>query len=135
MVEAKNLMMGDLVNQDGCTKYSKVAGVRGNKVYVCWADGSVHAKDQYYFSNIDLTEDVLRENGWTCYSGELPMSGRRYWYTPQGEFHIVELKKNVFAVGLSMSGVIIRYIDELQRALRVVGLDEVADRFCETKKN
>ena len=108
-MKAKELMIGDWVMPHNCTSPSIVAGVTPNKVHTWWADGTKHAKDEYYFDPIPLTPEILEKNG----LDKVP------------ELSMV-LNRDTMPMYHSP---MLHYVHELQHALRLCGLNDLADNF------
>lgn len=118
-MKAENLMIGDFVMQNGCTHPSRVAGVTPNKIHTIWADGTKHAKDACYFEPILLTTEILEKNGFVKHDKIHPYY-MDYYHERDGF--------TIFNSG-TWHGYILDSVHQLQHALRLCGLNDLADNF------
>ena len=106
-----------------------------------WVFMRLHGKDKYYEERvcgisdaefldhipIPLTEEMLKANGFEYYSDEYI-----YWLDEDGlepPFRIFRNSKGVLRISVGYKLVVLRYVHELQHALRLCGLNELADNF------
>lgn len=115
-MEAKELMIGDWVSMR-----------LPNGKYM--ADDQLMSVDavkegRLIVEPILLTEEILKANGWELIGNY----DRDSFYAKDGVFNL-NLSNNVFRLFVSCNVIVIRYIHQLQHALRLCGLNEFADNF------
>lgn len=138
-MKANELMIGDWVRQQGCTLPTKVAGVTANKIHTIWADGSKHSKDEYYFDPIPLTPEILEKNGYRYEQMYGP-----FYRSILGDYAID--REPTISIGWNGRGEMCEWdisdgkggasygrhllgVHELQHALRLCGLNDLAENF------
>ena len=131
-MEATELMIGDWVGRvfdDKRIDYRQVDWIRtgeiGMRYQKVWAIGCIEP--------IPLTPEILEKNGIKKRRNEYAVfgwEGMKQWYItledfkPQYDFWFITSSDR----DLNISGQI-RYVHQLQHALRICGLDELADNF------
>ena len=138
-MKATELQIGDLVKIKGHLDYDKVQEIARDENmqwYISYACSATLFR-AYEFEPIPLTPEILEKNGWLNdpYSRLSLQDGKWlefYWYehrlqkywegTDEWQNHTKQLEL-VFKAGS------IFYVHELQHALRLCGLDELADNF------
>lgn len=138
-MKATELMIGDLVKIKGHLDYDKVQEIARDENmqwYISFACSATLFR-AYEFEPIPLTPEILEKNGWLNdpYSRLSLQDGKWlefYWYehrlqkywegTDEWQNHTKQLEL-VFKAGS------IFYVHELQHALRLCGLNELADNF------
>ena len=131
-MEATELMIGDWVGRvfdDKRIDYRQVDWIRtgeiGMRYQKVWAIGCIEP--------IPLTPEILEKNGIKKRRDEYAVfgwEGMKQWYVtledfkPQYDFWFITSSDR----DLNISGQI-RYVHQLQHALRICGLDELADNF------
>lgn len=94
------------------------------------ADNGIIFTNQLFIGDtkpIPLTEEILKANGFDYYSDEYV-----YWLDEDGlepPFRIFRNSKGVLRISVGYKLVVLRYVHELQHALRQCGLNELADNF------
>lgn len=134
-MKANELMIGDWVNIGGdLPLYSKVTELKRDDIQVCnyW----IAAK---CITPIPLTSEILEKNGFEYSDGTLDYTLRnRIDYNNVWSITAFESKiKQGWCVDTSFSHLnysesarrIINYVHELQHALRLCGLNDLADNF------
>lgn len=122
-MKARELMPGDIVSLfgnaciiDGLSISEGTLRIEGDTVhYYC---------DMQEIEPVPLTAEILDKNGWTLLAN---FGGEAYW-SENGEFH---LPYNKGQYRIIIHGIVIKitYVHELQHALRLCGLDYIADNF------
>ena len=138
-MKATELQIGDLVKIKGHLDYDKVQEIARDENmqwYISFACSATLFR-AYEFEPIPLTPEILEKNGWLNdpYSRLSLQDGKWlefYWYehrlqkywegTDEWQNHTKQLEL-VFKAGS------IFYVHELQHALRLCGLNEIADNF------
>lgn len=122
-MKAKELMIGDLVIfEDNIHKITDLSLCIDGRAFV-----QVDGHDGYIFeheiSPIPLTEDILKTNGWK--------GTALYWSKHKVPFEISILicRTTPFINGHGSVCYYIKYVHELQHALRLCGLQKLADNF------
>ena len=122
-MKAQELMIGDWVKIKGHLDYDKVREITRDENmqwYISFACSATLFR-AYEFEPIPLTSEILEKNGWK-HSNNLMIVGIDdsdfYW---SEEFGV--LYKNQY----NMCNC--KYVHQLQHALRLCGLDELADNF------
>ena len=133
-MKATDLMIGDWV-ETGHLVYNKVQEIaRDNDMqwYISFACSATLFR-AYEFEPIPLTPEILEKNGIKKRRDEYAVfgwEGMKQWYVtledfkPQYDFWFITSSDR----DLNISGQI-RYVHQLQHALRICGLDELADNF------
>lgn len=116
-MEAKELMIGDWVNIKGC----EIAQIRDLKDLLNVELGIFVA------SGVHLTEEILKANGFQYGS-------HAYTYYPdedsvEAPFHILQSNRYGLRIDIPYRVVTLLYVHQLQHALRLCGLAELADNF------
>lgn len=133
-MKASDLMIGDWVYDTHSYNYNKekepVKLDRNEFVELicgCTGNNDLDLGDMY--EPVPLTEEVLKSNGFTKSKDE------RYYYAPNDNRFILgfmggyaNLPAHIF-VECGFYPVTIKYVHELQHAIRLLGLDELADNF------
>lgn len=110
-MEANELMIGDYVRFKSDLEVTRI---------------DAYGLCNWIFSNIDpipLTPEFLEKNGWVCSDGWFERNGVNFFIAKCGD------KYKLCQVLHIRSFATITYIHELQHALRLCGLDELADNF------
>lgn len=148
-MEAKDLMIGDLVrvNRDVCIKNDTIVRVCGidatNRLVEKGLEGSatcvpVDDIDFYsggiwvkYLSPIPITQEILEKNKMREFEHRNPGQGDnliKKWWHKDGSYYVslyMVGDKYTYTVGNSITRVCrIRYVHELQHALRLCGIDK-----------
>ena len=138
-------MIGDWV-QD-CTKFPMQVEVVGEDYLYANFEGNegdvwefVDKDDQP--QPISLTNDILKKNGWAMESYMLPPYAsfiRTYYFTKDEGYTHLELKGNTLKIWFNYekgndgvySDIVIpvNYVHQLQRALRIAGMTDMANNF------
>lgn len=93
----------------------------------CNDDNNIECHDLSKISPIPLTPEILEKNGFVFRADNDTMYGEYYLHN-QSTFAIKMF--NGYLVGMCMSEDLeFHYVHELQHALRLCGLDELADNF------
>ena len=128
-MEATELMIGDWVYSTFCDKPCKVIGIEQyESEYVNVKVTNVTgAKDINSLSFIPLTPEILEKNGWY-----VPLL-KSWWEHPDIAFWMKAYTDGTFELMIDedsdISFCTIRFVHELQHALRLCGLNELADNF------
>lgn len=142
-MKATDLMIGDWVKIKGHLDYDKVQEIARDENmqwYISFACSATLFR-AYEFEPIPLTPEILEKNGWqsfiptayTCCQDHLSIKN-------EGDIHIEwNWEDGTLSVWVSYSEdeegtnpnlkASVRYVHELQDALRLVGLNELADNF------
>lgn len=122
-MEANELMIDDWVYiEDG----DQPNGLSLTKV--C----SIGLDNTSWLHPIPLTEEILKENGWTeFYYGHFEDENHRHFHRGFDRRLELSLIKggNCFCTNFSLGRIDFYYVHELQHALRLCGLDELANNF------
>lgn len=126
VLQAKELMIGDFIRIKGKPwKVSYIApfdiGDARLAVISNDYDGNPYLSD---IEPIPLTIEILEANGWEL----LSFYNREAYYAPNGVFSL-DLRNGLLRLIIHGKIIIIQYVHELQRALRLCGLNELADNF------
>lgn len=116
-MKATDLMIGDWVYSSFSDKPVKVKSINFTDGYG-WVNTTLvpGTKSDMSLSPIPLTPEILEKNGW--WQDEI-----------DGTYHntiSVYGRKAPFSI---LDGVVINYVHQLQHALRLCGLDDLADSF------
>ena len=129
-MKATDLMIGDWVKIKGhldCDKVREIARDENMQWYISFAC-SASLFRTYEFEPIPLTPEILEKNGF------IKVNSQRYDYGyPDTDCYVkVNPKKNMIHVnGRNANSNLYShsFVHELQRALRLCGLDELANNF------
>lgn len=113
-----------------------------NKIHTIWADGSKHSKDEYYFDPIPITPEILEKNGWEKGNSHTLLGANTYRlnidykgfdYTlaykfPPHQYLCFDSYDEMY-YRLYETKILPKYVHELQHALRLCKLTELADNF------
>ena len=115
------LMLGDLVMFEGET--FKIDGISIGEAHFCGDEENIWCHEDN-IEPIPLTAEILEKNGWTLLAN---FGGEAYW-SDNGEF---SLPYNKGQYRIIIHGIVVKitYLHELQHALRLCGLDYIADNF------
>ena len=130
VMKCKELMIGDWVKIKGHLDYDKVQEIARDESmqwYISFACSATLFR-AYEFEPIPLTSEILEKNGF------IKVNSQRYDYGyPDTDCYVkVNPKKNMIHVnGRNANSNLYShsFVHELQRALRLCGLDELADNF------
>lgn len=129
-MKAKELMIDDwvIVDEIGCLTPIKVLEV-GINYAVVFDDDSETMED--YLQPIPLTAEILENNGWSCTKGDNKPFHDIFYHPMLDYRHRLEkCPKCGFYYqtnGSIICGIV--YVHELQHALRLCGLNDLADNF------
>jgi len=118
-MKAKELMICDWIHVNAISNYSKVGYLTRMHDKSIFIEGDGWGAFEEGIEPIPLTEEILIENG-ICYQFGQPWFQGYKPLTTKGVFEIVY--KNIVRLP-------VRYVHELQHALRLCGLNELADNF------
>lgn len=129
-MKATDLMIGDWVKIKGHLDYDKVQEIARDENmqwYISFACSATLFR-AYEFEPIPLTPEILEKNGF------IKVNSQRYDYgSPDNDCYVkVNPKKNMIHVnGRNANSNLYShsFVHELQRALRLCGLNELADNF------
>lgn len=129
-MKATDLMIGDWVRIKGHLDYDKVREIAKDENmqwYISFACSATLFR-AYEFEPIPLTPEILEKNGF------IKVNSQRYDYgSPDNDCYVkVNPKKNMIHVnGRNANSNLYShsFVHELQRALRLCGLNELADNF------
>lgn len=131
-MKANELMIGDWVETQYTPRYYKVKGIDiyGNGD-ACRLTFEEHIVDTWCdrVNPIPLTEEILKANGFgfgrTCYKDYTLSLRKEYLYK---DSRIGLRIKSIYFV-CDLVNIPLSYVHELQHALRLCGLNELADNF------
>jgi len=143
-MEANELMIGDWV-QNTCGHKGKVIGFRyypdtkSNDIVISYHGNDTTWSLSFLIEPIPLTEEILKANDWEIMRGSISMTRclyrisnkeriRIYLHSPYMFQCIDDERCEGYEVREWSIGNI-RYIHELQHALRLCGLNDLADNF------
>ena len=142
-IRCKDLMVGDLVaNRNGSPM--QIVALDEDNAYACegneerpWIFGD---NEGYEPQPIEITEDIMRKNNWEECDYPLPYNHHEYYYVKdEGGNHLV-WNSEVLSIWLDWEegkddgayaniAMPIKYIHQLQQALKLAGLTEMANNF------
>lgn len=126
-----DLMMRDWVRQRGCTAPSRVTGITAGKIQVLWADGSKHWKDAVYYDPERTTAELLKKNGWR--KSGLPYEWQKGIRVQKWRHSDINISFDILETpkydGFTWKGVDINELHIFQHALRLCGLNDLADNL------
>lgn len=131
-MEATDLMIGDWVINPVHNDCSKIESVYYDKELHCLV-GTDGRFPQQHFNTIPLTAEILELNGWKENSIMLEhiaidimrRKDRRRWYVEVSKLEDTDTYNVITLLTLHSA----RFVHELQHALRLCGLNELADNF------
>lgn len=116
-LQAKELMVGDWVLHE-TGKYIRV----GLPITERGFEYQCRYVEYFWLKPIPLTEEILKANGLIKVQGQLYVLNKHlYLCVVKGEYYITNVFNNIFAQ--------IYYVHELQHALHLCGLNDLADNF------
>ena len=128
-MKANELMIGDWVKIKGHLDYDKVQEIARDESmqwYISFACSATLFR-AYEFEPIPLTPEILEKNGFVFRGDNSTMYGEYYLHN-QSTFAIKMF--NGYLVGMCMGEDLeFHYVHEFQHALRLCGLDKLADNF------
>lgn len=122
-MKAKELMIGDLVRIDGRVVQIESI-VPDSKQFIAGGEKFCYAYDDGKYEPIPLTEDILKANG---FEHRDFTSGNSMHYDHSVTVYLNKDGEIFMLIGGEQRWV--RYVHELQHALRLCGLNELADNF------
>lgn len=131
-LESKDLMIGDWVKLKGYKFTYKVECVFHEAIRIECGDHSLEDHEISKFEPIQLTLDILKKNGWNGdYSSAYPLfdsfRDADDGYLEISVFEDGEIRATINICEYDLFQ--IEYVHELQHALRLHGLNELADNF------
>lgn len=116
----RQLMIGDWVINPAHKDVSKIEGIYYDKELHCLV-GTDGRFPQNHYEPIPLTEEMLKANGFVYNKG--------CWWFGKSLFMLNEFIDGGYCASAFHEQVFINYVHELQHALRICGLNELADNF------
>lgn len=124
-MEAKDLMVGDWVKFN---LYPYLAPYTPVKVSLDAIYKAAKGADVLRFEPIPLSQEILVMNGFEkrpeCYINGLSPSYNKYGFALS-----IYVKNDYFYIYCALISIQIKYVHELQHALRLCGLNDLADNF------
>lgn len=132
-IRCKDLMVGDWFLSDGDGVYCRVDQNFGNHIWGYGQDLSISTDEPYA---IPITREILEKNRWVRRISTFYSNMDNSFWRNEGDIHM-ELDEGTLSVWVDYSEegtspnlkAPVRYVHELQDALRLVGLKELADSF------
>lgn len=129
-MEAKELMVGDLMNHIELPyKVGKVSTIDETSRFVVVRDTNGNSPFSVEVSRLEpvlLTEEILKANGWEKRGGHY-CNGVSDCYCKKG--FVLSISENGFYVYCGMVSLLIVHVHQLQHALRLCRLNDLADNF------
>lgn len=120
---AKDLQIGDWVYDNMLKGYGKIEVLTPFAVQ-CDIHTDTHHMD--FFQPIPLTEEILKANGFRTEEFEYGEVG---WYPKEGCTYITQYPHKNPMFALEGTDIDLEYVHQLQQALRLCGLNDLADNF------
>lgn len=121
-MDAKELQILDWVSLGDNCQNARVGNIFTHNILATCEDGENVYLD--YFFPIPLTLEILEANGWKLLSN----FDREAYYSKDGEFNL-NIHNGRLRLFINSCVVTIEYVHELQHALRLCGLNGLADNI------
>ena len=122
-MKAEELMIGDWVHCITDDVYYKIDCLNIGDRYI--ADPGLYERESNDVEGIPITEEILLLNDMEASSIE-QNTNEKFWLSPYSSFSIVQCGHEFWLCGYQIC---IKYVHQLQQALRLAGLFEYANNF------